>query len=104
MVQKNANISLFVLCILLLNLIGLIFIYSSSSFFALEKFGYAHYFVKKQLFGMIIGIISMFFCAHVPLPLLKKLTPFLFIASLIITLGTLVPPFAVQINGSYRWL
>jgi cell division protein FtsW (lipid II flippase) len=48
----------FLAVVLLLNLVGLVFIYSSSSVFALEKHGAAHYFLKKQLFYLIPSLLG----------------------------------------------
>lgn len=104
MVRKNIDLSLFIMSAALLTVIGLIFIYSSSSVFALEKLGSAHYFVKKQFLGLIVGIIGMIMCTHIPLSFIKKYTPLFFIVTFFLTLATQIPPFATQINGSYRWI
>src|SRR5436190_388215 len=49
---------------------GFIFIYSSSSIYALERFGIAHYFVKKQLLGFIIGLIGLILAYLAPLKII----------------------------------
>lgn len=98
------EINLFIFCVITLTIIGLIFIYSASSFFALESLNCGHYFVKKQFIGALIGICGMILCATIPLNYIKKLSPFLFFISLCMTAATLIPPFAKSINGSYRWL
>jgi len=51
---KNDVRSLLVVVFLLV-LLGLIFIYSASSAYALEKFGSPHYFLKKQVLYLFIG-------------------------------------------------
>ena len=84
--------------------IGLLFIYSASSIFALEKFGQSHYFVKKQLVGLVLGILGLVLIQMFPLQLIKKITPFFFWGSLGLTSLTLVHPFAVHIHGSSRWI
>ncbi len=88
----------------LLIVIGLIFIYSSSSVFALEKFGSAHYFLKRQAFYLIPGLFIFVFCAKVPLLFLRQLVPLLFLFSLALTALTLIPGFGTKIHGSNRWL
>ena len=47
--KLKSDMRKFLLVAVSLTLIGLIFIYSSSSVFALEKFGNSAYFLKKQL-------------------------------------------------------
>lgn len=83
---------------------GLLFIYSSSSIFALELFGSSTYFIKKQLIGLILGIISFIIINIFSLNVIYKLTPFAFLTTLILTACTLIPKIGVSIYGSSRWL
>jgi len=98
------HLKVFLLIIFILFLIGIIFIYSASSVFALEKFESASYFVKRQLFGAFLGLMAMIFFSFVPINLIKKLTPLLFFLALGLTALTLSPELAQQIHGSRRWL
>lgn len=94
----------FLLIIMALVLIGFIFIYSSSSIYALEKFGRPHYYVLKHLVGFFIGIMGALFFRAVPLRIIKKASPFFFYGSLLLTALTLIPRLGVTIHGSARWL
>lgn len=94
----------FLLIIMTLIVIGFIFIYSSSSIFALEKFGRPHYFVLKHFVGFIVGLIGLLFFRAVPLPIIKKASPFFFFGTLLLTALTLIPRLGVTIHGSARWL
>ncbi len=87
-----------------LTIIGLVFIYSSSSIFALEKFGSAHYFFKKQFIFLIPSCIGFLIFALVPLERLKRATPLLFLAALMLTCLTFVPALGLKCHGSNRWL
>lgn len=87
-----------------LTLIGLVFIYSSSSVYALEKCGSAHYYVIKQLIGIVIGIIALFAATLIPLSVIQRLAPLFFIFALALTALTLIPGIGCFINGSRRWL
>lgn len=89
----------FLLCI-----VGLIFIYSASSVFALERFGSAFYFLKKQLVGLCIGILGIISIQYISGATIKNASPILFIGSLAATLLTLIPPFGIRIHGSSRWI
>lgn len=88
----------------ILTLTGMIFIYSASSVFALEKFGSSFYFLKKQFIYLIPAIISFIFFATVSLTWLRKYSSLLFIISLFFTVLTLIPYFGVKLHGSNRWL
>jgi len=100
----NADLSMFLISITALIVIGLIFIYSSSSIFALERFGSASYFVKKQCIGLMLGIIALLIARFIPLDLIKHLSPWLFLGSLMLTSCTLLSRFSQNIHGSSRWL
>lgn len=105
MIKKDTTtLTMFLILTATLTLIGLIFIYSSSSVYALAKTGSAHYYVKKQFLGIIVGIIALTFAALMPLSFIKKIAPFLFLAALLLTALTLIPGIGAVINGSRRWL
>lgn len=92
------------LCTLLLCSIGLIFVYSSSSVFALERFGSASYFAAKHAVGLLLGCIAIALIQCIPTSFIKKTAPLTFFGALGTTLLTLVPALSVKIHGSRRWL
>jgi cell division protein FtsW len=94
----------FLLSALALTLIGLIFIYSSSSIFAMEKFGCASYFLKKQMFYLVIAFGCFFFFAATPTLFWKKHAPLFFLGAIFLTLLTFVPHLGLKCHGSNRWL
>lgn len=85
-------------------IVGLIFIYSSSSVFALEKFGSAHYFVRKQLIGLGLGLIGLIVFRCLPLNFIKVCTPWVFCAALCLTALTFIPGLGLCVHGSHRWI
>ncbi|MCF7900261.1 putative lipid II flippase FtsW [Candidatus Babeliales bacterium] len=85
-------------------IIGFLFIYSASSVYALEHLGSSHYFVKKQLVGLFLGMIAFFIARNISLNFIEIITPYTFFTSLFLTILTLVPQFSVKIHGSSRWL
>jgi len=88
----------------ILTLLGLVFIYSSSSVYALERFGSAHYFVKRQALHLIPAFFALLFFAFIPIRFFKKYVPLIFFLSLIFTALALIPSLGVKFHGSYRWL
>jgi len=102
--RLRIDVRIFVVLVAILTLIGLIFVYSSSSVFALEKYGSAHYFLKKQFLYLIPSIGLFFVFALVPLTVWKRWAPWLFIGSLALTSLTLLPYFGLKFHGSNRWL
>lgn len=85
-------------------IIGCLFVYSSSAIFAFETFGDSHYFLKRQLLGITLGMVGLLIARFIPILIVHKLTPFLLFLSLGLTGLTLYKPWAVHIHGSSRWL
>ncbi len=102
--QLKKDFSIFITIVGILLIIGLLFIYSSSSVFSIEKFGSVNYYFKKQLLGLFIGIIAAVIIRHVPVHLIKVSSPYFFLVSLLITLLTIITPLGKNIHGSARWL
>jgi cell division protein FtsW len=101
-IRSDLHFLLFLAALLIMT--GLLFIYSSSSVYAMEKFGSSIYFVKKQFFAFILGFAGLCFARLIPLPFIKKLSPWFFLGSLGLTAMTLLPQFSQRIHGSSRWL
>jgi cell division protein FtsW len=102
--RRVHNLKIFLVIIAILILIGFIFIYSSSSVFALEKFGSAHYFAQRQLIGLVLGLVGLIVLYLIPTNVLQKISPLLLFTALGLTMLTKVPALAVHIHGSSRWL
>lgn len=102
--QLKTDLSCFIGVVAILLTIGLLFIYSSSSVFALEKLGTAHYFFRKQLIGLLIGLLAAMSMRFIPLATIKKTAPLLFLTSLILTALAAFTSLGQNIHGSSRWL
>lgn len=95
---------LFIGSIITLLICGLIFVYSASSIYALERLGYAHYYAQRHLYGLIIGTFCFLFMLQMPYEFIKQMTPYGFLSTLLLTALTKIPMFSRTIHGSSRWL
>lgn len=102
--QINTNLHILISSVITLIIIGLLFIYSSSSVYALERFNSPAYFVQRQCIGIGVGLLLLVLTCFIPLSYIKKYTPAAFFTSLALTALTLVPGLGVRINGSSRWV
>lgn len=93
-------ISIAMICVI----IGMVFIYSSSSVYALERLGRADYYLKKQIAGLVLGLVAMVILRFLPLAFIKKWTPWGFLGALVLTVLTFLPGFGQSIHGSQRWI
>jgi cell division protein FtsW len=99
-----ADLNVFLTIVATLILIGCLFVYSSSSVYALETFGSSLFFVKRQLTSLCIGIIALCMGRMISLNFITKTSPLLFISSLSLVTLTLLTSCARTIHGSSRWL
>lgn len=99
-----SDLHVFLVIIATLLLIGCLFVYSSSSIYALEMFGTPFFFVKRQIIGIVVGLIALSIGYMIPLRAIKTSAPLLFLGSLGLVIMTLLPSFSRTIHGSSRWL
>lgn len=85
-------------------IVGLIFIYSSSSFYSIERYGTAFYYVRRQFIGLILGMFAYFIGRHLPLKLLQQSSLITLVGSLILTALPLLNIIGKKVHGSHRWL
>lgn len=88
---------------LLLCVIGGIFVYSASNFVALKDYGDRFYFLKKQIFGYILGAVSFTVTSIINYAYLKKYALPFAIISLILLLLVLTP-LGKEAYGAKRWI
>lgn len=99
-----AELRVFLIIITTLILIGCLFVYSSSSVYALETFGTSLFFVKRQVYGLLIGLIALCIGRIIPPERIKKTSALFFLCSLCLIGLTLLPSISRNIHGSSRWI
>jgi cell division protein FtsW len=100
---ERPDIPMLVITLVLVT-IGTAMIYSSSSILAMEKFKDAQFFLKKQIFFVVIGMGAMLFMTKLDYHRLKKWAyPGIFLAMILLLL-IFVPHLGVRAGGARRWL
>lgn len=102
--MQRVYLNLFLFCVTILLMIGLLFVYSSSSVYALEVHGDSHYYLKHHCVGILIGFLALLIVQCFSSSLLRRLSPLFFFISCLLTSLTLLPKLASTIHGSARWL
>lgn len=86
-------------------IIGVLILSSISATLSYEKFGDPFYFLRHQiLFGLIPGVILAFFVFKINLNFLKKYSPILLLANLLLLGAVFIPTIGVSLGGATRWL
>jgi cell division protein FtsW len=84
--------------------LGIVMIYSASAIRAQERFGDPTFFLKKQAIWAALGLLAMVWAVTWDLKRFQRVTPILFLVSLLLLLLVLVPGVGMKINGARRWL
>ena len=91
-----------IMSVLFLVGIGLVLLYSTSSYEAALKYGDSAYYLKRQLVFSVLGTGLMFFISIFPVALFRRLELFIYGFSTLLLL--LIIPFGRAANGAKRWL
>ncbi len=83
--------------------IGIVLVYSASSALALKKFGTGYFFLKKQAFFALIGVVALVICRHFPYRFLRSLAYPLLILALVFLAAIQISEFGYSAGGAIRW-
>jgi len=87
---------LLIIAVVLLAVIGTVFIYSASNYSALVTYNDAFYFVKKQIIGIMIGVVAMGLTMYFPYAKLKKFNLPVAIISVVTLVLVFIPGIGVE--------
>ncbi|MBN1614103.1 MAG: putative lipid II flippase FtsW [Deltaproteobacteria bacterium] len=96
--------SILLLVTLILVAVGTVMIYSSSSILAMERFKDAQYFLKKQIFFVILGIVLMILLTKISYQKMKELALPAIVLSAVLLILLMLPHMGIQAGGARRWL
>jgi cell division protein FtsW len=100
---KRLDILLLMVTLLLVT-IGTVMIYSSSSIIAMKRFNDGQYFLKKQIFFVLLGLGIMVLMTKIPLDKLKNLAYPGILLSVVLLILILIPHVGIRAGGATRWL
>lgn len=97
------NIAL-VSLVLFLCLFGMVMIYSASSYTSGELYNDSFHFVKKQIFGFLLGIVLFLITYNLDYHKYYKLRWWTITISAVLLLLVFVPGIGISANGARRWI
>jgi cell division protein FtsW len=81
---------------------GLVMVYSASSYEALQAYGDAKYYFKRQLIADVVGVIAMIVVARIPYKLWDRVSALAYLFAMFLIL--LIIPFGNGTRGAKRWI
>lgn len=90
--------------ILALVVFGCFVVYSASKYQAFENYGDQYYFLKKQLFGVLLGLTCLVAFMFVPIDKLKKCDWVILLVSILALLVVFLPGVGKSNYGASRWI
>lgn len=100
--KKGHKDYVMIVIVMLLLMIGLVILYSASAYNGRVKFHDSFYYLKKQAFATILGIVGMFVVAEIDYHIWQKFAVAGYL--LAIALSVAVMLWGSEYNGSKRWL
>lgn len=79
-------------------------IFSASYYYAYYQFNDSYYFLKKQLIGLLLGIIVMYITSQLDYRIFKKLSILLYVIGAISLILVLIPGIGKLVNNARRWI
>ncbi len=84
--------------------LGLVVIYSASSFLAGHKLGDSYFYLKKQVLFGLSGLFMMVMAKNIPVTFYRKIVYPALVISFILLLGLFIPGIGKTVGGACRWL
>jgi len=101
--EKRLDIILLLVTLILIT-IGTVMIYSSSSILAMKRFNDGQFFLKKQIFFVLLGLGIMVLMTKIPYDQLKKFAYPGILVSVVLLILLLIPHVGIRAGGATRWL
>ncbi len=105
MKKKNLRFDyILVICVLTLLIIGIFMVYSASCYVAEHNYGDKFFYLKKQMFGGVAGLLLMIAVSFINIEKLKKFK-FVFLLLSLVSLAILfIPGIGRTSYGANRWI
>lgn len=92
------------LAVLILVLFGLVMISSASVVVSFEKYGYNTFFLRKQFWSLVAGVIVWLVALNIDYRFWKKWAGLMLLLTLILLVGVFIPGLGRSLGGAQRWI
>lgn len=84
--------------------ISLVMVYSTTAIMSQEKYGDGFFFVRKQAFAAVIGLVLVWIASRLPLRAIRRISPYLYAMCLVLLALPLIPGLGDSAGGAKRWV
>jgi len=100
--RKN-NIVL-IICVVLLAVFGCVMVYSASKYSATVQYNNQFFYLKKQIIGVLIGVVGLIVCSLINHKIYKKFYWVFYIVGLVFLCLVFIPGLGKTSYGATRWI
>jgi cell division protein FtsW len=101
--MKNHHLVVF-LVTLILTVIGVVFVFESSTAESFSTFGNQYHYLTQHLIGLGFGIVAFLFGLLIPSKIWIKTSPIWYVLGIILLILIFVPGIGLSLNGARRWI
>lgn len=83
---------------------GLVILTSASITVSDNVAGQPFYYLQRQLFAALLGVVAAFSCLLLPMRVWQALSPVMLLVAIALLCVVLVPGIGVEVNGATRWI
>ncbi len=104
MTKTNKDRIIIISCTIVLALLGVLFVYSASKYSAEYQYGDKFFYMKKQLIGVVLGIVGMFVTSKINYKIYKKFYIAFYVVGAVLLALVFVPFLSKSSYGATRWI
>ncbi len=101
-IRKNSII--IIICTLALAVFGCVMVYSASKHSAFTQYGNEFFYLKKQIMGVVIGLIGLVVCSFINHKIYKKFYWIFYFIGLVFLVLVFIPGLGRTSYGATRWI
>ncbi len=101
---QSKNSIIIICCTLILAVFGCVMVYSASKYAAFTQYGNEFFYLKKQILGVLIGLIGLVVCSFINHKIYKKFYWIFYIIGLVFLLLVFIPGLGKSSYGATRWI
>lgn len=102
--KTRKNSIVVIVCVLLLACFGCIMVYSASKYSATVQYNNQFFYLKKQIIGVLIGIVGLIICSFINHKIYKKFYWVFYIVGLVFLVLVFIPGLGKTSYGATRWI